>query len=129
MYCMMRLIANYISLNIEFQNLSALKVALKVIIYMNRPNSDRCTGKDNISRFKCKKLTDKTNQFIHAMYHIASKSTLHGLSVYIQMKMQILHIAHCSKRQPFTHYSTSIKAFACHNTDGQTVREYFGPND
>ena len=49
MYGKMRLITNYISLNIKFQNLLALKVTLKVIIYMNRPNPNRCTRKDDVA--------------------------------------------------------------------------------
>ena len=44
MYCKMRLIANYISLNIEFQNFLFLKVSLKVIIYVNRSYSYGCAG-------------------------------------------------------------------------------------
>lgn len=50
MYCKMRLIANYISLNIEFQNLLSLKVSLKVIIYVNRSYAYGGAGKDDVTR-------------------------------------------------------------------------------
>ena len=94
----MRLIANYISLNIEFQNLLPFEVTLEVIIYMNGPYPNRRTCKDDVAGFKCEELTDKANQLIDAVCHIASKTTLYRLSVYIQMKMQILHITQRFKR-------------------------------
>ena len=94
----MRLITIYISLNIEFQNLLFCKISLKVIIYMNRPNPNGGSCKYNVTSLKCKELTDETDQPIYTMYHIASKTSLYCFPVYIQMKVNILHIANRLQR-------------------------------
>lgn len=81
-----------ILLDIEFQDLPALKVSLKVVIYVYRPYPYGSSGIDDVPRLKRKELADEADQLIYAMYHIAGKAALNSSAVYVQVKMQLLNV-------------------------------------
>ena len=58
-----------------------------MIVYADRPNPYRCSGKQQITNLKRTKLAYVCYNLINAEKHVARMPCLNSLAIYVKMKM------------------------------------------
>ena len=115
---------------IELQYLFTVQPSFQMVIYMYRPHTGWCPGKDKVACLQRKEAADITHQMVHRVYHIRTQTALYGLSVNIEAEIYSLlqHLCYLVilvsasgtvqglggvsvEIAEFSNYSTSIETF------------------
>ena len=97
----------------EVKQFIVAQVTLQMLPYAHGTYAYGCASKKQIANLQGHKTTDVSNNVVHTEQHIGSTSLLHSFSIYIEMKVQPLHIAsNLSQRYKITNSSRAIEPLA-----------------
>ena len=97
--------------NIKIKHLFIKNISFQSITNNHCTNSNRCTGKQNITNLNSKETRNIAYKFMNWKNHISRISMLNSFAVNIQSKLDILHINQLLYRQKITDNGWIIKGF------------------
>lgn len=96
----------------EVQQLLPFEVSLQVLSYADGPYTDGSTCEQQVANLQRAELADVGDDFIHLEQHVCRVSALHGLSVNVQMEVQVLYVRKLLGGDEGSQYGRVVKSLA-----------------